>query len=307
VKDVGNRMSTGEGLSKEQLEETVLSFSNYLEVLVKRYPEAITQKELAELASVTPAAVSKIKDKIFPLCNVETLAYESKMVLKPNLFILEKLMQERMNQKNILTVIQLFGTRYSEDTITKTDIHNWISEKIPFYSLLFTEEESQLGAKIILRYIRTFSGTEKEVEKAKKALDFFSNIELLGPQGESLIVGALLGNSIGRRQFEWPIDSDVELLLFIQLRDKVFHILMKFLSLTIVNWSIFDQLKTTREKTEFKKVYESTFDFYMKKVFTIITDSLEIACRKKNLKFKKKYKEIGQNASADFLEKIEGL
>jgi hypothetical protein len=284
--------------SNDDLKATVASLMNYLMVLATTYPTGITQKELANLTQVTPAAVNKLKERLFPLCNKDALAFESKIILQPNLNVFEPMAMELVSQKNYFKLIKLLSTRYGEDTITSGNLHDRISEKIPFYGFLFTEEETLLGTKIILRYIRSF-GVPLDAEKAEKTVESIKKLDFIGSAGEGFITGVLLGNALRSREFDWPIETEAELELFIGMRDKIFFMLKSFLTQFVQGLSILESLKTTEEKEMYVKVYEQTVDYYLRGMFSLVTGSLRTSLEKRGITFPDKFVTI-ENLGAEF-------
>ena len=282
--------------TSDNFKDDIISLMNYLVVLIKNYPHGVTQKELAELASVTPGAVSKLKDKLFPFCDVETLAYESKIVLKPDFDVLALVINELAKETKYPTVIYLLSTRYGEEAIAKKGIYNIVSEKMPILVSLFDEEEIELGGKILLRYIRSFAESKNGVTKTEKVAEYLRSLDLLETGGESFLIGLLMGNVV-RSGLDWPIENETELKIVIRIRDKLFYLIESLCTEFINGLSILDEQETEEQKALFKKVYQQTVNFYLKKIFTIITSSLELSAKKKNITFLDKYKVINENAA----------
>lgn len=280
----------------ENIEDDVVSLLNYLIVLIKVYPHCITQKELAVLVSVTPGAVSKIKDKLFPFCDVKTLAYESKIVLKPDFDVLELVITQLAKEPKYPTIIYLLSTRYGEEVIATKGIYKIVAEKMPILLSIFDEEEIELGGKILLRYIRSFAESKDSVTKTEKVVEYLRSLNLLEAGGESFLFGLLMGNVI-RKGLDWPIETEAELKTVICIRDKLFYLLENLCTEFTSGLSILDTLETEEQKTLFKTVYQQTTNFYLKKVFSIITSSLELSATKKNITFLEKYKKITENAA----------
>lgn len=286
----------------ETKEEIIVSVLDYLGVLMENYPSGVTQGQLAKLSSVTPSAVSKTRDKLLSLCDVNTFAFKSRLVLNPDLSVLEIALRELLKRRNYLSAIWFLSSPYGERVITQSDIHERISNKIPLYRFLFSKEESELAVRIILRYIRSFRQPRPDVKKTEEALKTFQSLGFLGPNGESYLFSVLLGSELREKEFDWPIETESELLTFIGLRDKIFHIL-KFLIIQFTEGlSIMRRLETEKEKHRYREVYDETIDFYLRKVFALVTDSLKSSAGKSGLPFPDEYRKIGENVHEEFLE-----
>jgi len=277
----------------ENFKSDITSLMNYIIVLIKQYPNGITQKELATLVSVTPGAVSKIKDKLFPLCVVKSLAYESKIILKPNIIILEEVVKDLARQTKYLRALTILSTEYAEEAITKRDIYKIASDRLPFLPLIFTKEEFELGAKIMLRYIRSFTASSEEIAKTEKIVEYVQSQDFSEAGGENLILGLLMGKVI-RTDLDWPIETEPELEIAVGIRDKIFYLIKDFFGDFTDGLSILDDLPT-EDQILYKNTYRHTTDFYLKKIFALITTALELSAKKKNIAFPEKFKEIGKN------------
>src|SRR6266571_6606751 len=58
------------------------SLTRYITILANKYPNPVTYRELASKARVSKAAISKVRDRLQSICDVKTLAYRRKLVLR---------------------------------------------------------------------------------------------------------------------------------------------------------------------------------------------------------------------------------
>lgn len=62
----------------------IVPLIRYLKVLTEKYPRPITPKQLSKLSGVSLAAVSKVREKLFPLCDVNSLGATRRSLLLSN-------------------------------------------------------------------------------------------------------------------------------------------------------------------------------------------------------------------------------
>lgn len=271
------------------------SMERYLEVLIESFPKALTQKELAERANVSPSAVSKIKDRLFPLCEIEKLAFDSKLVLEPNFKLFRTIILKQLTEKKLFKTLRLVSTDYGELVINRAfDVHNYLSKGISFYSSVFSEEETKLMTKIVLRYLRSLKLPLAEETKFEKIFTTFSEMypETRISEDEGFVLGILLGLQFKHARFDWPIESKGEIHTLIILRDKLFYTLKHLLMYFSEELSFFKSLDE-REKREYRLVCRKAIEYYLAKIFMVFTESLEMAANTKNLSFDHRYKTVG--------------
>lgn len=96
------------------------SLMKYVMVLLRSYPKPISHEELAKELDYTPAAISKVKDKLLELCDKPIYAFKRKFLLS-------------LEQETVVSVfIQFFfrgevemviGNQYLRDALKKAGIH----------------------------------------------------------------------------------------------------------------------------------------------------------------------------------------
>lgn len=299
-------MSKDVSIAQIPNEDTLLSIRRYLEVLIDNYPEGLTQKELAERADVSPSAVSKVKEKLFPLCDIEALAYNSKLVLNPDFRTFEVIISKQLEENNLLNLLKLISTKYGEKVINEFDIHNYIVSKYEMYKNLFNEKETKLTITIFLRFIRSLK-IMHQYEKIERTLRAIHEDYEPDTKNEDFLFGLLLGYIFKKADFEWPIESEDEIKIIVGLRDKMFYISKFFLTKITENLSVFD-LFTKKEKKIYEVLCDKIIDYYLRKIFSEFTESLELTVAKNNMLFNHSYKEIGslvpKSSIIEILEKI---
>jgi len=282
---------------------SISSMMKYIEVLIESFPQGLSQKELAVRANVSPSAVSKIKERLFPFCNIETLAFDSKMVLEPNADLLKMVVKDYLEEKNLLNALKIVSTNYGERVISGVDFHNFIITAVPVYEVIFTPEETKLMTTIFLRFARSVRIpliVERKIESLVETVKQSGFPELEDVDAISLL---LLGARLKQTQFDWLIDSEEELHKLIVLRDKVFYVLKRFGNRFAEEVSIYRSLSKQEKKT-YKRVCEKIVDYYLRRVFGDLTVALESTAVKKKLSFDQSYREIGSSVEESFMQEI---
>lgn len=62
----------------------IIPLIRYLKVLTEKYPRPLTPKQLSKLSGVSLAAVSKVRERLFPLCDVNSLGATRRALLLSN-------------------------------------------------------------------------------------------------------------------------------------------------------------------------------------------------------------------------------
>src|SRR5437870_7051210 len=60
----------------------ILSIMRYVDILATKYPKTLSNKELARYAHVSEPAVSKLKDRLYNLCDDKWLGHRRRLILR---------------------------------------------------------------------------------------------------------------------------------------------------------------------------------------------------------------------------------
>ena len=280
-------------------EELIDSINRYIDVLMESYPKALTQKELADIARVSPSAVSKIKEKIFPLCNIEKLAFDSKLILEPNLKLFNTILRIKGEEYNIPGILRILSTKYGEKMLEYIDIHNYLINEIPLYGKFFNRYESKFLITLFLRLIRTLRISVSDEEYFLNVFEKFKEIntdeideETFMSYISSYIWTYIVSNKFKNEFIEFPVESEQEIHMTLVLRDKIYQIFQNIIRKVIINIS-FSEILTEEEESSFKKITKKIINHYLKQIFTTLTKYFESDMIKKGLPFDEKYKKIG--------------
>ena len=284
-------------------EDSIASMRKYLEVLIESFPTGLTQKELAEKANVSPSAVSKIKEKLFPLCNVQTLAFESRLVLEPSSEVLRKIAESYLKEKNLLRTLKIVSTSYGERVIRDVDVHKRIVKEIPIYGAIFSDEETRLMTTIFLRFARSVRFPSSVEQNVKNLIEAVRQSDFTELEDLDAISIFLVTAKLRQPGFEWPLSSEQELHILIALRDKVFHVLRLLGNRVARELPVYRSFSSEEKKT-YKVVCEKVIDYYLEQFFRDLTTSLESTAEKKNLSFDQSYRKIGSSVEENFIREV---
>ena len=265
--------------TQESAEDLIASIGRYVEALIESYPVALSQKELAEKAEVSPSAVSKIKERLYPLCDINILAYNSQFLLSPNFDLFKSVIKEHTESNNLIRALKLLSTEYAEKTVDQIDIHKILVKKAPLMAI-FSKEETKMLAKIVMRIFRSIKLPIADEKKMGDIIGVFGE-----SNSDSKQSGFLLGLLLGLRQetngFDWPIDSEKDILTLITIRDKSFYLLKDLVCNFSEKLSVFETLEED-DKQQYRVVMEKISDHYLKKYFDVFTNSLEADAKKRS-------------------------
>jgi len=253
--------------------------TNYVEVLMNEFPRPIARKELAQKMGISQAAITKVKDKLYKLCDHDRLVFNSRIILKTDkttflrLFILQFL---RMEPAKILL------SKYGREMIKRMDIHNKISQQFKEYSVHFNEKDTENVIKIALYNLKNFQAIDEIRTRIKD------------PQQRAMLLSFKFAASMENiiKKFDLPMENSDDLIGILTLRDKLFYLIKQLICQRVEKASILEELSKT-EKALYLKVYSQTIDFYLKKLFEIGTDYVSQLADRKNIDFERNYEKIG--------------
>ena len=121
----------------------IKSIERYYWILVESYPEPINQTELAKRAGVTRAAVSQVRDTLIKICDLKSLAYEKKLVLKNEMKTGYTLLAYLLWASTPEYLKKYISSQYFVEILKQSDIYNEIKKNAVDYNFenIFTEED----------------------------------------------------------------------------------------------------------------------------------------------------------------------
>lgn len=293
-------MSIADPATQDSSDELIVSIGRYIEALIENYPNGLSQKELAEKADVSPAAVSKIKEKLYPFCDINILAYNSQLILSPNFDLLKRVLKDLLSKNNLLKTVKILSTKYAEKTLDDANVHQILTKKIPTL-IVFNKQETKMLTKFGLRLLRALQFPLEKEGQINEVLNIFGK-EGSNPQ-QSFVLGFILGQKIEINDFDWPIESQKDIETLIAIRDKSFGLIKTIVCGFSQQLSVYKSLEI-EEKQQYDEVMLWICNYYMTKYFDLLTVSLESFAKKNKLKFPKKFKKISKPLEEDLLTDI---
>lgn len=223
---------------QEKAQETFDNFESildYVAELVKAYPKTLSHQELAEKVGVTPPSVSKVKDRLFGLCNHDIYGLQRRFILSDNMETAFSLFFQFMfrNQLGIFV-----SSEYFRAVIAKSGIHESICAKSKTYSDYFSKEDTAYIISVILENLTSLKDIswnfieEKDEEEFQYAL-FADIAKNFSPLFSNLRV---------------ELRTEQDLIRFLTLRDKVYYFAWKMISEWAVNSEAARLLKNRPEE-----------------------------------------------------------
>jgi hypothetical protein len=251
---------------------------NYIDVLVASFPKSISRKELAREAGVSEAAIAKVRNRLFRLCDQNAIVFGHRLILKTD---------ETFWKLLVLYFLQMRPTKmllsnYGWQMIKRMNLHSKISERFKDYSFHFNEKDTEIMTRIVLYNVGNFqilNQIRTNIGDPQQRVLFLSMQYLEAVQ------------SILQR-LDLPIEGNEDLLDVLTIRDKLFYFVKELLCQQVQKTSILREL-STKEKATFLRVYSKTIDFYLRKVFGIGTSFIKQVAGKRKLEFKEEYEKIG--------------
>jgi len=268
----------------------------YIEILSNEYPKPITQTELANKSSKSKSAITKIKDRLFDICDKDILAFQRKMVLKTDFETFGKLFTLFLLESRIQDLLK---SKYVENVIKQIELHKKLTKQFRkfSYSKYFTEEDTDWMVTIVLRNVCAFEFQKDMLGAVLYALKGYEieNIRELVPYIQ--LFGRLLLN------FEVVFEGEDELKRTLKLRDKLFFFIIENADEFLVEFEIIKNLKNPQKKLQYLEVYSETIRYFLTDFAQKITNGIQEKCKEKNIPFQTNYNEIG--AFFGGLKKIE--
>ena len=274
-----------ETLSTEELDE-MSSMERYIEVLLEKFPTPITQKELAHETAVTKSAISKIRDRIVLLCDIEVLGYEKKLLLSSKTETFTRLLLFFFSRLKPQVFLK---SNYLKSVVKRWNIHEKFKKHLAnlSYSDFFNEENTDKIVELVLHNLSIIALPQHfnyhEIKRAKKDVGFLMRFFAYFPVLDNL-----------SSNLDLAIFADEkELIDLLRLRDKVFYFVLHNSLKAIQNWEVVTSIEENNTKKVSIEAYLKVVDYYARKYANDFTSKAAARAKKKGIAFKSKYFEIG--------------
>lgn len=261
--------------------------AKYIQALVDAYPIPITQSELARRSSVTKSAVSKTRDTLLELCDMHTIAYKKRLVLKSDFDTFAKIFHIYFLQSK---TEELFRSKYSETVLNPTQIYDRLSQGLKDFSFTkyFNKQDVNWAINLILQNISSFHIQKDAVSVIAATLsNKFEDEDLSEIIPYIQLVAKLFTN------FEINIKNEEELKRTLILRDKIYFFVKNNIAKIISKFDVIKEIEDSEEKSAGIKLLSKIAESIMNKTSNEITEYLRQQAKAKEIPFLKEYKEIG--------------
>ena len=193
------------------------SILDYVTALVTAFPTPLSHQELAARVDVTPASVSKMKDRLYQFCNHEVYGLRRQFILSDSMDTAFLLLIQ-FGFRNKLGV--LVRSEYFQSVLSKSGIHEKIAAKSKTYGDYFTKEDTAFIISVILANLNsmedvTWNFIEKKDSEERQYALFADIMRNFSPLFSALRV---------------DLKSEEDLIHLLTLRDKLYFLVMKLIS-----------------------------------------------------------------------------
>jgi len=271
------------------------SIDRYFWVLLESYPEPVNQTELAKRAGVTRAAVSQVRDTLITICDLKSLAYERKLVLKKETKTGYTLLAYLLWASTPDNFKKYISSQYFDEIIKQSDIYNKIKENALDYNFesYFTEEDLDWVYRFIINKIVCHEPEiigniiVYEIKDDDYKQYFLGNL----PLNIQLLYSALYETSLHFLKEE----SDYNKLL--ELRDKIWFFIIKnkkiYESLLIDTMDWLEVEEEKQREVNMEDALETILLHAIKKSLKNFTSYVYDETQKSDVEIKNKYKKLG--------------
>lgn len=259
----------------------------YIKTLVDTYPRPITQSELARRSSVTKSAISKIREAILELCDMPTIAYKKRLILRSDFNTFMEIFHAYFLRSE---TEELLKSEYAKTVIDPTEVYRKLSQGLKDFSFTnhFNKEDIKWAINLILRNISSFRIQKDSISIVAAAFRTkFEDDNLNEILPYIQLASKLMTN------FEFNIESKEELKKTLILRDKICFFAKNNVSRIISQLDVIKEMTDFEEKSGGIKLLSKLAESIINKVGKDITEHLWQQAKLKEMPFPKEYREIG--------------
>lgn len=269
--------TTAKNKGKDEFHE-LKGLVGYVDALMDSFPEPISRKELAKKTGVSQPAITKVKNRLLNLCEQNAFLFSNKLILRTDETSWKLLSFYFLQMKPTKMLLSNYGWQM----IKLMNLHSKISEKIREYATHFNEKDTEIMTRIVLYNLDNF----QVVNQIRTSIS--------DPQQRTMLLSIQYVSAAQNilQKLDLPIEKAEDLRSVLTIRDKLFYFIRDLIWQQAQKADIMRELPT-EEKATYLKVYSTTIDFYLKKLFGIGTNFIKQAAQRRNLEFKKDYEKIG--------------
>lgn len=293
--------SEHEDIEQENVEQefdydAFLSIVKYLKVLVEAYPTPINQTEIAKRAGVSKALISKKRKNIQEFCDLKTMAYEKKYVLKEE-DIIGNLLLGSLLYDDLTFLQSLLNSEYIDSVISISDLYQlfsdtFIENKFDYY---YSEEDIEWLYSYFKNRIINYDNKTHEIDYAHWIFDLINSNIFGGSFIGRMILEKyyLLSEYVIYRDFSSFTNSDF--LKVIEIRDKSYYYTLDNIQTHQKICEKFINALNIEDKGEYNsaiKGSEIITKYLLNLIFTKFTDIMYDEAEKNSIELNEKYREI---------------
>ena len=250
----------------------------YLSILVQEYPHPIRAVKLAERTTYTKAAVSKVRQRLMTVCDINRMVFDKGFVLRADMETFVNIFTSfvsRGKQQEFLS------SNYAKTFLKSDLVYSELRSNWPMFAKYFTQEDTDFLIDKVLETISSINGNY--LRQLFRGL-----LKSTGPDFGHIYASVIkIIESI-----QLPITSQHDLEMILGVRDKLFFLIRDILWQVTNDLSIL-KAKTEEERKTYSSVYEGTIDFYLRKIFEEINKMLVKTAREKGFPFPMELMQIG--------------
>lgn len=261
--------------------------TRYIQALVDSYPRPITQSELARRSYVTKSAISKTRNALLELCDLPTMAFKKKLVLKSDFETFMEIFHVHFLQSK---TGEFFESDYAKTVLDPAPIYNKLSQGLQEFSFTkyFSEEDIAWAIKLVLQNVMSFQIQKETIGIMAAALS-----EKIKDENLTEIIPYVQLATRLFTNFEISIRNEAELRKTLMLRDKTYLFIKDNATRAISKLDVIREMPNSEEKRAGLKFLSKIVESIITKTSDEITENLQQQAEAKGIPFPEEYKEIG--------------
>jgi hypothetical protein len=269
-----------DSVTQELALDEFTSILPYLQALVDSFPDALSHTELAGKVQVTPAAVSKAKEKLFRLCNKEIYGLYRKFKLSDDSRVGTGILLQFFLRSNI----PVLRSKYARSVIAKSGIHETICKSWTDYDKFFSREDTSFVFGILLSNIITMKNLTWSFMNAKSE----GEEQALFIEDLKRNFGALAEN------FHVGLKTKEDFFRLLTIRDKFYYLVIHSIEKGLENSQAMRLLKSKNEAKykSYMEGYKYLLEFYLKRLFAEISKQIRERCPPQ-FRYMSEYDDVG--------------
>ena len=259
----------------------------YIQALVDSYPRPITQSELARKSSVTKSAISKTRSALLKVCDIPTMAFKKRLVLKSDFETFIEIFHVYFMQSR---TEELFESEYAKAVLNPTEIYNKLSQALKEFSFTkhFSKGDIDWAIKLVLQNVQSFQSQKETVSVIVAALsDKIEDENLSEIIPYIQLVAKLFTN------FEISVKNEEELKKTLTLRDKTYLFIKDNTARVISKLDVIKEIPNSEEKKAGIRLLSKIVESILNKTCEEITEYLRQQAKTKGIPFRDEYKQVG--------------